>query len=93
MYGVEYSLDNGPRTFLAEIDPYEREDGAIQKQMKVPGYGKRVNLQKKGARLPNKAWISYFEVHTQDGRVSLYASLRNTAGGCDTAGGPSTSAV
>ena len=93
MYDVEYSLDNGPRTFLAEIDPYERKDGAIQKQMKVPGYGKRVNLQKTGARLPNKAWISSFEVHTRDGRVSLYASLRNTAGGHDTAGGPSTSAV
>ena len=72
-YDVYYSLDQGPRTFLECIDPYERPGGAsaIQKMVSVPGY-KRVNVQKDPARRPDGSWIDDFEIKTRDCRCILY---------------------
>ena len=79
VYRVEFSLDGGPRTFLTEIDPYERTDGAIQRQMNVPGYttsrSTRVNCQKRGAQAADGTWIKSFENRTSNRRVVLYATL------------------
>ena len=79
VYRVEYSID-GPsflpatRHFLDNVDPRYRADGAIQKQMVIPGIG-RATLVKRQAKDADGNFLPTFECTAQNKSWKLFATL------------------
>ena len=78
MYKVEYST-NGPsfsmRHFLENVSTArDRFDGAVQKQMKIPGVG-RINLQKRNLKGTDGTFLANFECTARDKSWKLFATL------------------